>query len=128
MFTVMVVDDEQAVRENLAAYLEDEGMQIVQAESGEEAVEIVQSGTQFDVCVMDMRLPGMDGNAAIVALHALRPRSGFLVHTGSANYSLPAELRGLGLSEKHVFMKPLSDMGVLADAIRTVGEQCQNSN
>jgi CheY-like chemotaxis protein len=123
MLAVLVVDDEQAVRENLAAYLEDEGMRVIEAESGEHAVDLAGAGEQFDVCIMDMRLPGMDGNATIVALHQLRPDLMFLVHTGSANYALPPELRALGMTEEHVFMKPLANMGVLADAIRAVSDQ-----
>jgi CheY-like chemotaxis protein len=121
MLSVLIVDDEAAVRENLCAYLEDEGMQMAEAESGEQAVEMLRQGREFDVCIMDMRLPGMDGNATVVALHALQPQLVFLVHTGSVNYALPAELRALGMSGKDVFMKPLADMAVLADAIRAVG-------
>jgi CheY-like chemotaxis protein len=123
MLAVLVVDDEQAVRENLAAYLEDEDMLVIEAESGEHAVDLADKGEKFDVCIMDMRLPGMDGNATIVALHQLRPDLMFLVHTGSANYALPPELRALGMTEEHVFMKPLANMGVLADAIRAASEQ-----
>jgi len=117
MLEVLVVDDELAVRENLAAYLEDEGMRVTQAESGEQAMERMQEGAKFAVCVMDMRLPGMDGNASILALHPLQPGLHFLIHTGSANYSLPPALRAIGMSEAQVFMKPLADMAVLADAI-----------
>ena len=116
--TVLVVDDELAVRDNLAAYLEDEGMLIGQAESGEQAVAMVEDGERFEVCIMDMRLPGMDGNAAILALHALQPGLRFLVHTGSANYSPPPALRDIGIADAQVFMKPLADMAVLAQAIR----------
>jgi CheY-like chemotaxis protein len=123
MLVVLVVDDEQAVRENLAAYLEDEGMRVIEAESGEHAIDLAGAGEQFEVCIMDMRLTGMDGNAAIVALHQLRPDLLFLVHTGSANYALPPELRALGMTQEHVFMKPLTNMGVLADAIRAVSKQ-----
>ena len=122
MISVLVVDDEQAVRENLLAFLEDEGMQLAEAESGEDALAMVRNACDFDVCIMDMRLPGMDGNATVVAMHALQPRLLFLVHTGSVNYSLPPELRALGMTQDHVFMKPLVDMGVLADAIRRVSK------
>lgn len=120
MLAILVVDDELAVRDNLAAYLEDEGMHVTQAESGEQALERVAEGGEFSVCVMDMRLPGMDGNATILALHALRPELRFLVHTGSANYALPPALRDIGMSAAQVFMKPLADMAILANAIREV--------
>ena len=122
MLSVLVVDDDAAVRENLVAYLEDEGMQIAGAESGEQAVQMVRDGPQYQVCVMDMRLPGMDGNATVMALHALRPELLFLIHTGSVNYALPAELRAIGIVDQNVFMKPLVDMAVLANAIRAVNE------
>ena len=44
----------------------DLSMPELKAESGEEAVELVTGGGDFEVCIMDMRLPGMDGNAAIL--------------------------------------------------------------
>jgi two-component system OmpR family response regulator len=118
VLSVLVVDDEPAVRENLSAYMEDEGMAVSEAESGEQAVELARDGGLFQVCVMDLRLPGMDGNAAILALHALQPKLRFLVHTGSTHYVLPPSLRAIGMSEGDVFMKPLADMSLLADAIR----------
>jgi len=99
MLAVLVVDDELAVRDNLAAYLEDEGMRVGQAESGEEAVELVKGDRSFEICIMDMRLPGMDGNTCILALHTLQPDLRFLVHTGSANYSPPPALRDIGVSD-----------------------------
>jgi len=118
MVSVLVVDDDRAVRENLLAFLEDEGMRLSEAESGEAAVELASEACDFELCVMDLRLPGMDGNATVVAMHALQPQLLFLIHTGSVNYALPPELRAMGMKQDHVFMKPLADMGVLADAIR----------
>ena len=66
---VLVVDDEAAVASTLQAYLEDEGMAVRSAGSAEEALELLRTGVVFDVCIMDMRLPGMHGNAAIRRLH-----------------------------------------------------------
>jgi two-component system, OmpR family, response regulator len=64
-----------------------------------------------------MRLPRMDGNDSIGAVHAMAPGLEFLVHTGSAAYSPPADLRALGLDHSRVFFKPLRDMGPVAHAI-----------
>jgi CheY-like chemotaxis protein len=122
---VLIVDDDELVRENLLAYLEDEGMAVCGVPTGEEAVALLQGGRRFDVCVMDMRLPGMDGNDSLRALHALAPQMGLLVHTGSAAYSLPDDLRALGLDRRRVFHKPLQDMGPLAEAIRTLAQSRQ---
>lgn len=118
--TILVVDDEAAMRENLTAYLEDEGMDVTALESGERAVEDLESGKVYDVCIMDMRLPAMDGNTTIMKLHDIYPKLRFLVHTGSTLYSLPMELRNIGISDEHIFMKPLGDMKVLVEAINAL--------
>lgn len=116
---VLIVDDEVMVRENLQAYLEDDGMMVVAVESGEEAINRIQKdGCCFVVCVMDMRLPGIDGNISIRRIHELCPKMHFIIHTGSSDYTLPTELQNLGLSKAQVYLKPLLDMAPLAETIR----------
>ncbi len=114
---VLVVDDEDVVCSNVIAFLEDEGFDVVSANSGEKALEIIAS-KKFDVGIMDMRLPGIDGNTLILKSHELQPDMKFLIHTGSTNYNLPRALSDIGLSENNIFQKPLIDMGVLVDAIQ----------
>ena len=114
---VLIVDDEQTLRVNLSAYLEDEGMCVTGVSSGEDAVAQLHSGAVFDVCVMDMRLPGMDGQETILALHAIDPDLLFIVHTGTAGYSIPAPIRQLGITEHEIFPKPMPDSGALAQTI-----------
>lgn len=121
---VMVVDDEANVRANLAAFLQDEGMDVAVAASGEEAIRMIDHAEfRPQVCVMDMRLPGLDGNETILTLHGLHPDIKFLIHTGSAGYSLRDDLHKAGVPAEAVFHKPLPDMGVLADAIRAAAGQ-----
>jgi len=115
---VLIVDDEPSVRTNLAAYLEDEDMCVHALSSAEHALELVRSGLKFDVCVMDMRLPGMNGNEAIRALHAACSGLRFVVHTGTAGYRPPDEFAALGVTPARVFRKPLADMEPLAAAVR----------
>jgi CheY-like chemotaxis protein len=114
---VLLVDDEPLIITGLRVFLEDEGMQVVSAGSGEEAVEIARSDTGFDVCIMDMRLPGMDGDSAIRTLHEICPDLKFIIHTGSADYSIPDDLRELGIDENVFFAKPLLDMQPLAETV-----------
>lgn len=56
----LVVDDDPDVRELLRALLEHEGMEVVEAVTGEEAMEVVQS-RRFDLFVLDLRLPKRHG-------------------------------------------------------------------
>jgi CheY-like chemotaxis protein len=117
---VLIVDDESLITSSLMAFLEDEGMSPMSAASGEEAIEILQEDKAFDVCIMDMRLPGMDGNTAIRAIHKLCPKMRFIVHTGSVDYIIPTDLKSLGIREAHLFHKPLADMNLIVKAIRSL--------
>ncbi|MEN8180360.1 MAG: response regulator [Pseudomonadota bacterium] len=117
---VLVVDDEPGVASTLQAYMEDEGIEVLTAGSGEEALELVNNGAAFDVCIMDLRLPGMDGDAAILNLHRLRPKLKYLIHTGTAGYEVSDDLRGIGVENLHIFKKPLPDMAPLVAAVRTL--------
>ncbi len=117
---LLVVDDEPGVAGTLQAYMEDEGMEVRTAGSAEEALEMLVQGADFDVCIMDLRLPGMDGDAAILKLQRLRPALKFLIHTGTAGYELPNDLQAIGIENMHIFRKPLPDMAPLAAAVRTL--------
>jgi len=114
---VLVVDDEPLIVSGLRIFLEDEGMHVDCAGSGEEAVNIVRNDSGIDVCIMDMRLPGMDGDTTIRTLYEICPDLRFIIHTGSAGYSIPDDLRALGIDERLLFAKPLLDMTPLADTV-----------
>jgi CheY-like chemotaxis protein len=117
---VLVVDDEPFVAQTLRAFLEDEGMRVQIEPSGEAAVAAVRSGAAFDACIMDLRLPGMDGDVAAQELHRLCPGLQFLIHTGSADYVVPGALRAIGIHQSHLFKKPLADMTPLAQALHAM--------
>lgn len=120
METILLVDDDATVRSTLAAYLEDEGFDIVTAGSAEEALQAVADGCRPRICVMDMRLPGMDGHDAILTLHDVMPDIHFLIHTGSLSYGLTADLSAIGITGASIFRKPLPDMSILANALRAL--------
>jgi CheY-like chemotaxis protein len=117
---VLVVDDEPVIVSGLRVFLEDEGMQVNSAGSGEEAVDIARNECSFDVCIMDMRLPGMNGDTAIRALHEICPELKFIIHTGSADYSIPDDLRAIGIDERQFFAKPLMDMTPMSETIEAL--------
>jgi DNA-binding NtrC family response regulator len=117
---VLVVDDESFIADGLRVYLEDEGMEAKSVASAEQALDLIGAGGRFDVCIMDMRLPGMNGDAAIRALHAVDPDMSFVIHTGSTNYVIPDDLRDLGIGDIHLFKKPLLDMAPLAAMVQSL--------
>ena len=113
---VFIVDDENVVCSNIAAFLEDEGFTVFSAASGEEALDILLE-QKFDVAIIDMRLPGIDGDTLILKAHEIQSALKFLIHTGSTNYSVSRSLEEIGVKKEQVFRKPLLDMSVLTKGI-----------
>ncbi len=114
---ILLVDDEEIVRITLEAYLEDEGYIIISANSGEEALERL-TGENVKVGIIDMRLPGIDGNTLIAKLNKLHPEMKFIIHTGSMGYALPESLKSLGITNEMVFKKPMKSMSLFVEAIK----------
>jgi DNA-binding NtrC family response regulator len=114
---ILVVDDEESIRRSLRAFFEDEGFEVVVTGSGEEGLDALHEAAA-DAVIVDMRLPGMDGNAFIEKVCLLHPETKVFIFTGSVGYRPPASLQTLGVGEERVFNKPLQDMSLLVDAVR----------
>lgn len=112
---VLLVDDEAQIRSSFIAYCEDyDEFTILVASSAEEGLAIIER-VGADLCIVDMRLPGMNGGDFIRAASSCCRR--FLIHTGSVDTELSTELEALGLSSKDVLMKPCS-MSRMIERIR----------
>ncbi len=68
---VMVVDDDSSNRLMLAAMLEDAGFVVETAESGREALRRLQERGEFDLVLLDKRMPGLDGMATLRQIRRL---------------------------------------------------------
>lgn len=121
MNKILLVDDEERLLRNLEFFFEDEGYEVRCALSGEEAISILRQ-EKIDVCIVDMRLPGIDGNEVIRQAVKEGLLDKFIIHTGSTNYKIPTDLRDLGFSKKHVFLKPVPQMKILSDATHALLE------
>ncbi len=66
MIHILVVDDEPSIRETLAGILEDEGYRVTPAEDGESGLVLLRD-QHFDVVLLDIWLPQMDGLAVLQA-------------------------------------------------------------
>ena len=58
---IVVVDDEAVARVSLAEILRLEGYEVSTAASGEEALSLLNKSGPFDLMVLDLKMPGMDG-------------------------------------------------------------------
>ena len=113
--SVLLVDDNDMIRECITAYLEDEGFTVYAFTTAEEALELIDTINPV-VCISDMRLPGMYGEEFILRASALSPLTGYLLHTGML-YTLSDELRAIGMTDSDVFLKPLYDLSKLSKKI-----------
>lgn len=115
---VLLTDDEAMIRDALASLLSLESdMDIVgQAGSGEEAVALAQ-GTQIDVAVLDLQLPGIDGIETAAQLASTNPDIRCMIVTshGRPGYLRRALEQGVG-----GFLPKTASATELAQAIRTV--------
>jgi two-component system response regulator ResD len=68
---VLVVDDEERIRRLLKMYMEKEGYEIVEAEDGETALSKAAS-EEFDLILLDVMLPGMDGMEVCTRLRQIK--------------------------------------------------------
>jgi two-component system response regulator PilR (NtrC family) len=68
--TILVIDDEEIMREILEAVLTREGYDVRLASTGEEGLELAKSGT-FDAAVVDVMMPGIDGITTLEELRKL---------------------------------------------------------
>ncbi len=116
---VLVVDDEPSIRNSLVEFLEDCQFHVTAADSAESALDLI-ARSSFQVALVDIRLPKMDGDSLILKAHELNPRLAFIIHTGSVEYKLPEELRNLGISQDQIFLKPQMDLMVFKDAIENL--------
>jgi two-component system, NtrC family, response regulator AtoC len=80
---ILVVDDDQATRLSLAYALADAGHRVVEAEDGEEAIALATERT-FDVAVLDVRLPKIDGITIFRKLRTRAPRTAVILMTAFA--------------------------------------------
>jgi DNA-binding NtrC family response regulator len=78
---LLIVDDEQALREAIAERLADHGFMVEQAASGEQALQRLAEFA-FDILITDLRLPGIDGGKVIDAALERYPEIIAIVITG----------------------------------------------
>jgi len=120
---VLVLDDEEAVRESLSDFFEDRDWDVISAETSFEALDML-SDKKPDCVVVDIRLPDIDGNEFIRRAALLNSRLAFVICTGSPEYLQPDDIAALPQVHKKVFTKPVSDMLKLEDALLLQIELC----
>ena len=112
---LLLVDDDDAIREIARISLERVGgWDVVAAGSGEDAVEIVEAGGVFDLIVLDVMMPGIDGPTTLGRLRGLLPPSAPVIFL-TAKLRAADRARLLALGAVGVVAKPFDPMALPAE-------------
>lgn len=121
--TILILDDDDAVRESFQYFFEDLGWDVREAETAEIALEEVKQDPPGGV-VVDIRLPGMDGNSFIVELEKTHPNVACIICTGSPEYQPPESVLSKPQVFDQIFAKPVTDLTKLAESMEQHIQNC----
>jgi len=100
---ILIVDDEKEFVDSLAERLSMRDYDVTTSLSGEEATEKVK-GYNFDVVILDVAMPGMDGIATLREIKKMKPLTEVLMLTGNATVETAVE--GMKLGALDYVLKP----------------------
>lgn len=90
MSKILVIDDERSIRNTLKDILEFEKYQVVVAEDGFKALELIKTA-EFDVILCDIKMPGMDGIEVLQKIEEIRPDTPVVMISGHGNIDTAVE-------------------------------------
>ncbi|OGW44849.1 MAG: Fis family transcriptional regulator [Nitrospirae bacterium RBG_13_41_22] len=114
---ILIVDDEEGIRESLSGIFEDEGYDVITARSGEEALKILKE-QNMDLILLDVWLPGIDGVQTLKEIKDIKPDIPVIMISGHGNIDLAVKATRMGAYD--FLEKPLSLEKVLLDAKRAI--------
>jgi len=115
--SVLIVDDEEGIRESLSGILEDEGYDVLTASSGEDALAITKEHMP-DIVFMDVWLPEMDGLETLSRLKEIDANIPVIMISGHGNIEIAVKATRLGAYD--FLEKPLSLDKVIITAKRAL--------
>ena len=119
---VLTVDDDEFVREILAAYLEDSGFEVLQAENGRLGLETFRR-EKPDLVMLDLRMPEMDGLEVLGHITKESPDTPVILVSGMG--TIGDAIKALKLGAWDYIAKPIHDMGVLEHAVNKALERSE---
>jgi CheY-like chemotaxis protein len=120
--TVLIVDDDAAVRRTMARFLEFKGFDVIEAEDGQGALAYLLGGGEVNIVVLDLQMPVMDG----WAFRRAQRREPGVAHIPVVVVSAADGNRFHELDAAAEFHKPVS-LAALADCLHRICESQLNA-
>ena len=109
-YKILVADDEKEIRELLRLYLENSGYMVLEAEDGQQALQVFRS-EKVDLCILDIMMPKLDGYRV---LQEIRKESNVPVVILSAKDADSEKILGLNLGADDYMAKPFNPLEAVA--------------
>ena len=114
---VLIIDDEEGIRESLSGIFEDEGYAVLTASSGEEALKVLRDQSP-DLVMLDVWLPGIDGIQTLKEIRNIKTDLPVIMISGHGNIELAVKATKTGAYD--FLEKPLSLERVILAAKRAL--------
>lgn len=114
MAKILVIDDEQGIRDLLDTLLQRKGYDVVLAASGQKGLELLRR-EQPDVIVLDLKMPGMDGLTVLQQIRSFDSKKPVIILTGAGTPETEQKVRALRVAE---FVKKEFSLHRLGDALK----------
>ena len=96
---ILIIDDEEHIRQMMRLTLEAGGYAVGEARDGQEGLNVYGDGSAWDGVVLDQRMPGMDGLETLRRMKAGNPRARIVMATAYASIELAVDAMKLGASD-----------------------------
>jgi two-component system, NtrC family, response regulator AtoC len=121
-YTVLIIDDEENARKNIAGYLESSGYEVLEAGTIKEGKELLNSGVA-DIILLDVQLPDGFGTDLLNEINLQPVKLPVILITGYGNIEMAVEAMKNGA---HDFLtKPIVDLENLISSIKRAAEMIQ---
>ena len=114
-FTVLIVDDEEDFVDTMVRRLRAKGLVVDGVTRGSEAIERLNE-KDYDVCILDVKMPGMDGIETLREMKKKKPLREVIMLTGHG--SVESGVQGLQLGAFNYVMKPVPFPDLLQQVIQ----------
>lgn len=95
MATLVIVDDEPGIVEEVKSFFEEEGHRVYSADSGEDGIQLIRQ-VKPDLLILDMKLPDTSGLRVLEAAKQFSPKSKIIVITGYVDQGIIDQAEKLG--------------------------------
>jgi DNA-binding NtrC family response regulator len=113
---ILIVDDEPSICKSISRFLEDFDFHVQTVADGKSGLQCIKK-TNFDVMIVDLRLPDMPGEEFIKEVHKTNQHIKIFIFTGSLDYALPQDLIEIGLKQEDIFYKTLISFDQILEKI-----------